>query len=427
MPVATTNEQPAQVMQGIAVPATSVNAPAFYAATRRQMVQFASNRSFGGFGSTDLVVALQTGIISGLSVRMWGTVTTSKSTGTVATTQSWPYGLLKAARFTANGQSNLINAGGIWLKAREAMRDALSDRGVRKQAGVAQPVANTPGNVGQGTLSMSNELWGTTPGGLELGSGVSGVADGTYAFDLYVYVPVCFDEVTLVGSIFAQTQATELALYLDWAMQSVGVPAGVGELFALTGAAQLTGFTCNYTVEGVVYDIPQVGGQIVVPDLSLFHQFVQTRNQGPAIGENEYMLPGQGVGKQLMRVGLRTMTGAPPTAVPLSGPPGALPYGPVAPNYGPVGWRYGGNITPEIFTDGRHLAQYNERMFGTDFSSLFGIGWLDFASQNALRDSVNEGTATQLRIFYNLGAGLTLSSPYTEVVQETLFGAAAGG
>lgn len=435
MAVATTNEQPAQVMQGIAVPATSVNAQAFYAHTRRQTLPFATNRSFVGLGSTEIVTALQTGIISGLTLRLTGTVVLTPGGGTIAATPAWPYGLAKNVRFTANGQSNLINVSGPWLMAREMIiNDGFTDRGVRKQFGIAQPAVNTVGNIVQGTMSKSNDIWGTSSTGLELGSQVTAIAAGTYNYDFEMYVPICMDEDTLVGAIFAQTQATELALNIDWANQPVGVAAGSGDLFSLTGAAVVTSFTCNYTVEGIVYDIPQVGGQIIVPNLSLFHSYIMTRNTAVSLGDNEYTLPGQGVGKQLMRIGFRTMNpvtfgGVANVAVPLPlyAPTGALPYTAVAANYGQVGWRYGGNQTPDLFTDGRHLAQWNERNFGTDFSSVYGIGLLDYSARNALRDSIDEGTATQLRLLYNIGAGVTLNiGVATEVVQETLFGAAAG-
>lgn len=415
--VATTTEQPPQVMQGVAVPATSVNAQAFYAHTRRQTLPYATGKAFSGLGSTDIVTTLQTGIISQLLIRLTGTVTTVKGAGTVATKNAWPYGLLKAARFTANGQSNLINVPGIWLKAREMARTTLNDRGVTRQARQAQPGAGLlNGNARNGSLSLASEIWGTTTGNLELGPEVTAIADGTYNFELYFVVPVAFDEKTLVGSIFAQTQATELALAMDWATSS--------DIFTFTADAAAT-VACTYSVEGIVYDIPQVGGAIVVPNLSMFHSYILTRNTAVALGDNEYTLPGQGVGRQLMRIGFRTMNGASPAPLPLATP--SQLSNAVAPNYGNVGWRYGGNQTPDLFNTGRELAEWNERTFGCDFSSVWGIGWMDFAVDSALRDSVNEGTATQLRLLYNLWSSLTLTSAYTEVVQETLFGAAAGG
>lgn len=417
MAVATTGEQPAQVMQGIAVPATSVNAPAFYAHTRRQTLPYATGRTYSGLGTTDIVTSLQTGILSQILIRVSGAVTTVKGAGTVATKNAWPYGLLKNVRFTANGQSNLINVPGIWLKAREMARTTLNDRDVRRQGRQAQPGAGIyNGNVHHGSLSLSNEVWGTTTGNLEIGPEVTAIADGTYNYDIHFVVPVAFDEKTLVGSIFAQTQATELALSIDWASSS--------DLFTFTNDAAAT-VTAVYNVEGIVYDIPQVGGQIIVPNLSMFHSLIMNRNPAVVNGDNEFTLPGQGVGRQLMRIGFRTMNGASPAPLPLRTPSHLTNA--VAANYGNIAWRYGGNQTPDLFPTGRDLANWNERTFGVDFSSLWGIGWLDFSVDSALRDSVDEGTATQLRLLTNIDSAVALTSAYQEVVQETLFGAAAGG
>src|SRR6266581_2060862 len=104
---------PTQVMQGIEVPASSVN----------------PDESI-----------LQTGIISGLMIQFSGQVVVTLGGGTCATTGRWPYDLVRAARFSANGQSNLINCHGSVLKAREIMaRGDLTDRGVIRGVGGASP------------------------------------------------------------------------------------------------------------------------------------------------------------------------------------------------------------------------------------------------------------------------------------------------
>lgn len=396
--VAQVQEQPTQVMQGIMVPASSVNPEAFFAHTRRLTFPMVANRAYAGLQSSDQWTATQTGIISTLSLKFSGTLTVAIGTGTVATTALWPYGVIKALRFTANGQSNLINAPGTWLKAREIMsRQEYTDRGIIQRVGGA-----SPGNaVQQGTMSLNNEAWG-------VGQAVTGIPSGSYPVELHFVVPVAFDERTLVGAVFAQTASTELSINVDWAAPS--------ELFALTGngSASLAG---NVTIEGIVYSIPEVGGQIIVPNLSAFHSLIVSRNASIANGDNELYLPGQGVGRQLMRLAFRTLNGtAPGVPLPLN-----------ATNYGQVGWRYSGNNTPEVFTDGRHLAYWNERTFGADLASVFGIGVLDFCNDFALRDSIDEGLATNLRLLYNIGSGVSLTGPpVAEVMQETIFGAAAG-
>src|SRR5262249_10864145 len=150
------------------------------------------------------------GVLSAISLQFSGSLVVTPGTGTVATTSRWPYDLLKAARFTANGQSNLINAHGGALKVREIMqRGDLTDRGVTRGVGGASPGTQ----VNQGTLSLSSENWG-------VGQNVTAIAGGTYPVELEWTLPIAFDELTLQGAIFAQTSATDLFCALDWALQT---------------------------------------------------------------------------------------------------------------------------------------------------------------------------------------------------------------
>lgn len=385
---------PTQIMQGIEVPTSSVNPALFQQLTRRLTFQ---QKQFGyaGLGLTDNVPILQAGIVSGLTVKFSGVLTVTLGGGTAATTGRWPYDLIRAARFSANGQSNLINCSGQKLKIREIMqRGDLTDRGVVRGIGGASPGTQ----VNQGTLSLNNENWG-------VGQSVTAIAGAptNYAVELEWYVPVAFDDVSLVGAIFAQTSATDLNLAIDWAPST--------DLFALTGAATAV-LTGTVTVLGRLYTIPQgPNGQVIVPDLSTFHSIIQTRQTGISNGLNEIRLAGQGVGKQLLRVYGQTWNGL--TAV-------AAPVPVNRTNYGQVGWRFGGNDTPELFPDG-HLAAYNtEKTFNDDLSSFAGAWALDFASENAFRDSVDEGTATELRFVNEILPAVTLTANAAiEYVQET--------
>lgn len=390
-------ETPTQVMQGILVPASSVNPEAFFAHTRRLRFAMQPAKAFAGLGGTDLVSTLQTGIIAQLSIKFSGSLVITPGTGTVATTAHYPYNLLRACRFTANGQSNLVNSPGVWLKAREfAVRD-LTDRGVIRQVGGASPGTN----VQQGTLSLATENWG-------VGQSVTALTGQTVPVELQWTVPICFDERTLLGAIFAQTASTELALALDW--------APVADIFALTGNATVA-LTGTVAVEGIVYSIPEVGGQIIVPNLSAFHSFIVSRVPNLANGVNEPQLPGQGVGRQLMRLGFRVLNGAAP----------GVPLAVNDTNFGQLGWRYGGNDTPEVYSGGKHFAEWAERTFGSDLGSIYGMAILDYANEFALRDSIDEGLATNLRGLIEIPNGVSLTGPpVLEIMQETVFGAAVG-
>lgn len=381
-------QTPTAVMQGIEVPTSSIDPANFFRLTRRLNIPFKTG-AFGGLGQTDTTQLLQTGIVSGVTLKASGTLTVTPGTGTVATTAKWPYGMAKNVRFSANGQSNLINCSGIHLKVREIMqRGDLNDRGVTQNIGGAYP--GTARN--QGTLSLNSESWG-------VGQNVTAVAGGSYPVELEWYLPIAYDDLNLLGAIFAQTSATDLVVAVDWANQS--------DLFTLTGNATVS-LSMSTTYEATLYTIPQgPNGSVIVPDLSAFHSIIQTRYGTPTNGLNEIRLSGQGVGKQLLRLWWSAYNNG--TPMPLN-----------ATNYGQVGWRYGGNDTPEIYPDGKLMAYRAEKLFNSDFGSYAGVGVFDFCSENAFRDSVDEGTATELRLMLEIPNAVTLTNPYVEYVAETV-------
>lgn len=376
-----------RTLQGQTVPAEAVNPTAFFAQTRRKRYAEYS-RPFAGLGNTDVAELRKSDILSVLHIRFSGTLAVTHNTGTVAATFRWPYDLIKAVRFTANGQSNLINVSGSKLKFREiAGNPESSDRGV------SQPV--NAGTATQGTLSQASESWGVGPG-------QAAIATGNYAVELYWKVPVSEDEKDLAGAIFCQTSAMDLTLSIDWNTAAT--------LFTITGndTVALTG---NVIIEAEKYSIPVVGGSFVVPDLSLFHSLVQTSVQsGVSQGDNELRLIGQGAGKQLLRLFFQVWSGATP-----------VPLAATAANYGPQGWRYGTNETPELFPDGRSLREWNENLYGCDTGAVFGFLAHEFVATWGFRDAVDMGQTSDLRLYTNIVAALT--NPTVEYVQETMFAA----
>lgn len=381
-------QAPTAIMQGIEVPTSSIDPTNFFRLTRRMSIPFKTG-SFAGLGQTDTVQLLQTGIVSGVTVKATGSLVVTPGTGTVATTSRWPYGLAKNFKFSANGQSNLINAGGIHMKVREIMqRGDLNDRGVAQAIGGASPGTTRT----QGTLSLNSESWG-------VGQNVSAIPAGTYPVELEWYLPIAYDDLNLLGAIFAQTSATDLVVATDWAAQS--------DLFTLTGNATVA-LSLSTVYEARLYSIPQgPNGSVIVPDLSAFHSIIATRYGTPTNGMNEIRLSGQGVGKQLLRLWWQGWNNGSPMAL-------------NATNYGQVGWRYGGNDTPENFPDGKLMAYQVEKLYNSDLGSFAGIGAWDFCSENAFRDSVDEGTATELRLLLEIPNSLALTSPYVEYVAETV-------
>jgi hypothetical protein len=388
---------PTQTLQGIEVPAANVDPAGFFKATRRQKI-LQDTRTIQGPGLTDTISVLASGIISGFQLKFSGSLVVALGTGTVATSPRWPYDLVKYCRFSANGQSNLINTSGAKLKVRQIMaRGDLTDRGVVRGVGGASPGTQ----VNQGTLSLASESWG-------VGSNVTAIPAGTYDVELEWYIPVAYDDKYLAGAIFAQTSATALEIAIDWDQ--------IADMFLLTGTATATLTGTLYTTSQQ-YTIPQgPNGSIIVPDLSTFHAFTQSRFSTLGTGPNEIRLSGQGVGKQLLRVFTQVWSGAAPGA----------PLVRNLTNFGQVGWLYGGNTQPETYQDGTAQRYWQETIFDSDIGAISGFGVHDFCQENAFRDSVDEGAATELRLLETIQNGVSLTNAYLEYVQEfAAVGAAA--
>lgn len=383
---------PVRYMQGIAVPSESVRPAEFFARTRRRTFN-EGQQTWNGFGGQNTWELKKSDIIAAAVVRFTGSLVVTPGTGTVASTARWPYDTLKAVRFTANGASNVINASGLKLKLREAQkRSDFNDRGVAQTIGGA--------TVTQGTLSSASESWG-------VGSNTSALSGGTYPVDLYWVVPIAEDEIDLSGAIFAATSSTDLTIQVD--METAA------NLFALTGNGAVT-LTGNIQTTTIKYSIP-IGsdGQIVVPDLSLFHSYIQSRTTQLGTGGNETRLIGQGAGKTLLRTSFQTWNGATPAPLKMTDA-----------NYGEIAWRYGSNETPDDYLTGGVLREINERMYNSDIGGQWGFGAIDFANENAFRDAVDMGTTSDLRLLTTLQSGVTLNNAAFEYVQETIFQAGAG-
>lgn len=384
----------APLIQGVASPNYVVSPQAFYAATRRMRFPGQPGQQLT-LGGSDTVQLRQTGIIAYLELRVYGSVTFGGTIGTTTMSYEWPYNLIQSLKVSANGQSNLISCRGLTLKALELTANPkLDDSGIDRL--FAGAVVNT------GTLSTPTDDWGT--GATDnLGPGTSVVTAEPKTVDLTFLVPIAADPVNLIGSVFAQSSATNLTLEIQWATQS--------QILAALGGAATFAAALNWSATIVAYSIPNVNGQYVVPDLSLFHQIAETRFGGLVQGQNEQLLPGTGVGRRLMRVLHNVYSSGAP--VPLT-----------ATTYGQVGWAYGGSDTPETYPTGQDARVAAYRVAGVDLGGRWGLVLHDFASQFALRDLVDEAATSDLRVFFTLNSSPTAGA--LQLAQETLFAAPVG-
>lgn len=393
----------APLIQGQSItPDVIVNPEVFYANTRRLRFPMANNGAIQGLGSANTVQLRQAGIVSGLEVRIKGNVVIGGTIGTTTASYEWPLNLPKAFTLSANGQSTLINARGLTVRALEFCANTdLNDRGVAQTFG-----SGSFGAATQGTLSLSCDDWGSNTSSNYIAPGKNVAAVATYTVDLTWFIPVAADQVSLIGSIYAQSSATNLTLGIQY--------SSAAELFsAFGGSATLDVTGLTYDVTGIVYSIPNVGGWFVIPDLTMFHSFTEFLSPAVSQGVNEPQLPGVGSGRKLLRVLFNAYSGTYP----------GTPYAINDTNYNTLGWSYGGNTVPEQYTAGGKLRALNERQTGVDLGKLWGLGLWDFASQYALRDVVDEGTTANLRL--QVGLANSPTAGRMPIAQENLFSGVA--
>jgi len=387
----------APLLQGVQAPDVQVDPKSFYPATRRMRFPMKSLVNIAGLGSTDPVTLRQTGIVSYLEIRVTGTLVFGGTITGTSMSFLWPFGLINEVRLSANGQSNLIKCRGIALRAYECVTNPRVD-----DTGTAATFGSTA--VTSGTMKFPVDDWGTS-GVNSLNPGATVAAVGTYTVDLTFLVPVTADAMLLVGSVYAQSSATNLTAEIQWETQA--------QLLTLGGAATLAQ-NLQYQIVGVVYSIPNVGGRFVVPDLSLFHQLAEFRQSGLGQNLNEVNLPGTGAGRKLLRLFWNIYTGTAP------GTPLALN----AANYNTLGWAYGGADVPEAYANGQQMRAMVYRDCGVDIGQNWGFGVWDFASIFALRDAVDEGATSDLRIQLGLVASPTNGA--AQILQETVFAGPVG-
>jgi hypothetical protein len=393
---------PVQVafVQGVQTPDTIINPPLFYKLTRR--MRFAAQSATAiAFASSNQVQLKKTGVVSALEIRVSGNVVIGGTIGTTTASYEWPYDLLKGLKLSVNGQSTLIDVRGLDLKVNEVMTEKeVNDRGVAQRVGNATAIQ-------QGTLSMSHEDWGGTGAAANfIAPGLNVAAIQTYPIELTYVVPVAADFASLVGSVFGQSQATNINVEAIWASQT--------DIFsAFGGAATLTTTGVTFDVTAVAYSIPVVDGKAILPDLSNLHGLNHVQLPLSSSGDTELLLPGTGAGRYMLRTFFNVYTGSP-----------LVPLAMTSANFGNLGYKFGANDVPELFPNGSKLRAKNERDYNSDIGKAWGFACHDFASQYALRDVIDLGTTSDFRLLINLVA--TPTNGQAHVTQETLFLATVG-
>jgi hypothetical protein len=297
-----------------------------------------------------------------------------EGTGTCTTTYQWPWNALKRVTLNANGQTSLVSAEGLDLRARRQ----------RLYRNPTDPVSTAPK-----TTAVTKD---PEPGTIE---------NGTYPVVLVYDIPISHDDWGLTGSLFAQSDQ----IYLNWRVQ----PAATADLFTLTESkkAILTGkIHSTLTFYDIPYADTQEGRKVLVPDLSWLHGYIGVDFSFANTGEVK--TPFIRNAGQLLSVSSYIDNGG-KTVIDKS----ALSE---------ERFEYGGNRRPRVYSPPTVLLEKNVADYNGRILPAAGFSVLDFEVDNPQRDLVYPKGVTELALAVVIPVGTEVkANARVHMVQETLF------
>ena len=325
--------------------------------------------AFGNYQNTQL---LQVGIVSAINILVTGSIVTVGSTVTVAPTAHWPWDLI-SVQISGNGQNNFISCTG-W---------DLTDRLRAANRAYVDTVSSFVTAAGAAPFNTATAAGGTNSN-----------------FTLAYKIPIAMDDTTLVGALYAQSEATNLVLKIT--------TRNAADLFNIT-AGTLTITLGNVYIEEEIFEVPydpQHSDTLIIPDLTVLHGLVSNDNAVASQTTLDTQL--FRINGQLERLFFQTWdltTAAAPAMVATA-------------TYTQTQLIYGSNQNPYTFNPMSMLDFRNNRDYRVNFPE--GRYCLDFVADNPARDLVLLEGVTNLRLRTQYGTAPTGGS-YVHFVQETLF------
>lgn len=320
--------------------------------------------TYGNYQNTQL---LQVGIVSSINVLVVGTITTVGAPTTIAPTAHWPWDLI-SVQISGNGQNNFVSCTGwdLTLRLRASSRAYVDG------------VSSYPNSA---TAAPFN------------------VATAGYPFVLSYKIPIAMDDTTLVGALYAQSEATNLVLKITTGNQA--------DLFNVT-AGTIT-IAATVYIEEEIFEVPydpQHSDTLIIPDLTVLHGLVSNDNAVASQTTLDTQL--FRINGQLERLFFYTVNLTTPAA----------PAFTVTSNYTQAQLIYGSNQNPYTFNPMNLLRWRNNR----DYREVLpdGTYCLDLVADNPARDLVLLEGVTNLRLRTQYAVAPTGGS-YVHFVQETLF------
>lgn len=316
----------------------------------------------GNYVNTQL---LQVGIVGSINIIVSGTITTTGTTVTVVPTAHYPWDLI-SVQVSGNGQNNFIQCSG-W---------DLTDRLRAASRAYVDGISSFPA-VGASPFT----------------------AAAAVAFKLYYKIPIAMDDTTLVGALYAQSEATNLVLKISRAVDADIFDVDAGTL-AVTGTIYI-----EEEIFSVPYN-PKDSTELIIPDLTVLHGLVSNDNAVASQTTLDTQL--FRINGQLERLFYQTwdLSTADEPALTATA------------TYLQTQLIYGSNQNPYTFNPMEFQKFRNNR----DYRVVFPDGRfvLDFVADNPARDLVLLEGVTNLRLRTQYSSAPTGGS-FVHFVQETLF------
>ena len=309
---------------------------------------------------------LQVGIVGSINLIVTGTITTTGGTVTVVPTARYPWDMI-AVQVSGNGQNNFVNCQGWDLTLR---------------------------------LRAANRAYVDTISSFPAAANAVFSAAGTATFTLCYKIPIAMDDTTLVGALYAQSEATNLTYRIQ--------TGNLADLFDVD-AGTLTVTAGTVYLEEEIYEVPydpQHPDTLVIPDLTVLHGLVANDNavaSQTTLDTQLFRINGQM--ERLIYYTVDLSTADEPAFTATS-------------SYTQAQLIYGSNQTPYTFNPMTFQAFRNNRDYRDALPS--GLFVLDFVADNPARDQVLLEGVTNLRLRTQYGSAPTGGS-YLHFVQETLF------
>lgn len=336
-----------------------VSPSAFFALTQRNEFE-PVNIAIASPGNFVPQTLLQVGVVAKLRLTTIGTAVAATGATGVTPTYRWPYGIFDNIQVSGNGQNNFQNVDGYDYQIRSLIQNKAYVDSVTSAS--LSAIASGP---------------------------------GTANFTIEHEIPVAIDMTSLVGSLYAQTEATELTLRLNTAALSEIM---TGDIASVTLSGQVY---INEVFFEVPYDPTSNNKVLVVPDLTVLHGIIAQRNTIGAASQAVTNLPRQN--GQLERLWFWTDNN------------GVLM---TTSNYSYIRLTYGSKVSPYDYESPINLRAENNQDYRNALPD--GVFVLDFIKENPQRDVVLLQGVTNLRLETGYNSAPNAAA-YVHYTMETLF------